>query len=89
MITRVVDVTPVMAADWLKNNRHNTEIDPAVVECLAEIMRNNLWDVRYPGIAIGRDGRLINGQHRLSAVVLTGMTVPMYVTFGYSVWVRP
>jgi len=74
-----VSVTPAMAAEWLKLNSLNRPIRRQTVSKYASVMRSGQW-VRSPE-AIGFDvnGRLIDGQHRLTAVVESGVTVEFLV----------
>ncbi len=45
-------------------------------------MREGHWDTTHQGIAIASDGTLVDGQHRLLAIVESGVTVRMNVTFN-------
>lgn len=49
---------------------------------MAKDMREGHWDTTHQGIAIATDGTLVDGQHRLMAVVESGVTVRMNVTFN-------
>lgn len=88
MITTIIDVTPGMAVEWLRENAANRVLTESRVDILAESMRNGSWELRRPGITIGREGDLCDGQHRLSAIVKTGLTVRMYVATGACRWTR-
>lgn len=68
-------VTPVLAAMWLQNNPHNRNLNPNTVKQIANTMLAGRWREDAGGtIARTHDGRLVNGQHRLSAIVETGMS---------------
>lgn len=77
-----VDITPTMAATWLAQNRTNRPIRKDTVRRYAADMTAGRWEVTHEGIAFGTDGTLYDGQHRLSAIVASGMTVRMQVTRG-------
>jgi len=81
-----MDVTPAMAARWLKNNFRNRPMDGKVVDAYARDMANGVWVPTHQGIAFNDRDDLIDGQHRLAAVVKSrgGRTgsVRMMVTFG-------
>ena len=79
-----VDVTPVIAARWLKNNFGNRPLREDTVKAYARDMINGVWVPTHQGIAFNDEDALIDGQHRLSAIVLSGCTVRMMVTFGLS-----
>lgn len=77
-----VDVTPAKAADWLKNNFGNRPVKDDVVVAYARDMVSGQWVPTHQGIAFNDLDQLIDGQHRLRAVVMSGATVRMMVTFG-------
>lgn len=75
-----VDITPELAAAWLANkNQRNRPIRKMVVREYASMMPG-AWRLEPSSpICFGKSGRLLNGQHRLRAVVMSGATVPMYI----------
>jgi len=77
-----VMVTPEMAARWLEGNIHNRDIRIADVNRYAEDMRRGRWKLTHQAIAFTEDGTLIDGQHRLWAILESGVTVPMLVVHG-------
>lgn len=77
-----IEVTPALAKKWLKNNFRNRPLRDDVVHAYARDMKNARWVYTHQGIAFNDRDELIDGQHRLSAVVLAGMAVRMMVTFG-------
>jgi hypothetical protein len=80
---RLVSVTPQLAAEWLSTNTDNRPIRKRQVEILAKDMKLGNWLLNSSDmIMIGSNSVLLNGQHRLSAVVESGVTVRMFVLFG-------
>jgi len=77
-----VDVTPAMAGYWLQNNFRNRPMVEDVVKAYARDMVLGQWVFTHQGIAFNDQDQLIDGQHRLRAVVMSGVTIPMMVTFG-------
>lgn len=75
-------VTPAMAKEWLKNNPDNRNLRPTVVERYARDMRSGNWKVGGSAIVFNCDGSLIDGQHRLSALIEAGRTIEMVVHRG-------
>lgn len=76
--TEIVSVTPAFAAALLEKNYANRPISPKRVEFYADQMKEGKWTLSNTSIAIGEaDGSLYDGQHRLAAVVKSGVTVPM------------
>jgi hypothetical protein len=77
-----IDVTPAMASDWLHNNFRNRPVKQDVVQAYARDMLNGTWAPTHQGLAFNDRDELIDGQHRLLAIVLSGRTIRMMVTFG-------
>ena len=78
----VVDVTPEMAKEWLSHNCKNRKINMNIVAKYANDMKNGNWELNGESIAFNQDGTLINGQHRLKAVIVSDTVVPMMVVTG-------
>lgn len=75
-------VTPDQAAALLESNACNRNISPRDVNKYARAMAKGQWvDVGDP-IRISTDGRLLDGQHRLTALVLAGIPVRLLVITG-------
>jgi hypothetical protein len=70
------------AQGLLLANKENRRIDRAVVERYADAMRRGEWQLSHQGIAIDREGNLLDGQHRLNAIIKANLTVPMLVVTG-------
>ncbi|HTA34343.1 MAG TPA: hypothetical protein VK721_13060 [Solirubrobacteraceae bacterium] len=79
---RVVDLTPEMAQTMLGENIRNRPIRHAYVKRLAEAMTRGEWTMNGEPIQVADDGTLLNGQHRLSAVVKSGTTIPILIVSG-------
>ena len=79
MKLQVVKVTPEIAARWLKNNGKNRSLSIAHVKRLAASMAAGRWSLNGQTISFDDQGRLLDGQHRLSAVVMSGVTVDMAI----------
>lgn len=80
MNTKVETITPSMAAEWLKKNTLNRRVRTSLVNYYANEMKNENWKLTNQGIAFTKCGKLADGQHRLMAVVQSGITVQMNVT---------
>lgn len=80
--TMWMDVTPAMAELWLNNNFNNRKVSLDTVRGYAREMVNKKWLPTHQGLAFNSRDELIDGQHRLMAVVMSGETVRMLVTFG-------
>jgi hypothetical protein len=80
----VLNVTPSMASRWLEGNTHNRSINNGHVDRLVREMKAGRWQLSHQGIAFSPSGRLLDGQHRLWAIVMSGVTVPVRVFFNES-----
>jgi hypothetical protein len=80
--TQWMDVDSATAKRWLENNFHNRNVTDDVVHAFARDMLNGIWLPTHQGVAFNDRDELIDGQHRLAAIVLSGVTVRMMVTFG-------
>lgn len=70
------------AAEWLKRNRANRNIQPANVERLRRDIEGGLYHFNPMPIVFDSDGNLLNGQHRLTAVKAAQRAVPFLVVRG-------
>jgi hypothetical protein len=78
--SHVLEMTPALAEDLLTHcNTHNRSLADAHVETLANEMRAGRWQLTHQGIAFSPNRVLLDGQHRLWAVVMSGVTVPMRI----------
>jgi hypothetical protein len=75
-----VMIDPETAMIWLRRNKHNRKLANYVVERYATDMLAGNWPYTHQGIAFDRYGELLDGQHRMQAIVASGCTIPMQVT---------
>lgn len=80
--SRVVQMTREKAEELLEKNTGNRPVSPANLDMFCQILRNGEWALTHQGIAIDWDGNLIDGQHRLMAIMITGVTAEIRVTTG-------
>lgn len=81
--TIYMNVSPEKALNWLENaNTNNRKVVDAKVRHLVREIKNGKWRVSHQGIAFGTDGVLLDGQHRLWAVIESNTTVRMPVSFN-------
>lgn len=78
----VVYVTPEMAEAMLGHNTHNRPHRPATVVAYASDMTAGDWRWTGDPIRFAIDGTLLDGQHRLMAILESGVTVPMLIIRG-------
>lgn len=75
----VEDIDPVAAKELLVGNTHNRSLRWRVVDMYAEDMRAGNWQENGESIKITPDGTVVDGQHRLHAIVDSGTTQRMLV----------
>lgn len=80
--SRVELVTPALAREWLKLNTRNRPIRQAAVADLAKAIERGEWKVTHQGIGFDENGILVDGQHRLEAIVKANRPVEIMVTWG-------
>lgn len=84
MITYAIEtITPQMAEEYLKKNQDNyRNISKSVVDAYAEDMKNGKWETNGETISFYENGILFDGQHRLNAVLKSGVAVQFIVVRG-------
>lgn len=80
MKTELESISPETARKYLGKNTENRPIRQSWVEALAGMMQRGEWKLLHQGIAFDDTGRLVDGQHRLLAILSSGVTVKMTVT---------
>ncbi|HKS97907.1 MAG TPA: hypothetical protein VJT31_00125, partial [Rugosimonospora sp.] len=79
MRSKVQTVSPKKAAEYLQRNTANRPLSKRTVREFAEAMRRGEWQVTHQGIAFDTTGALVDGQHRLAAIVEADMPVDVTV----------
>lgn len=77
-----VEVTPELAKKLLERNTRNRKISEKVVQKYVEEIRAGDWRLTPAGIGFDTEGVLLDGQHRLAAIVKAGLPAPLLVTLG-------
>lgn len=78
----VMHIGPEAARRMLERNEGNRPIRRHMFARYAATMAAGNWRTSPEPIVIGKSGRLLNGQHRLSAVITSGAEVPFMVVSG-------
>lgn len=74
--TTIIDITPKKAEELLKLNTNNfRNVDSHRVKKYSRAMQLGFWEENGEPIQLYEDGTLANGQHRLHAVVDSGVTL--------------
>lgn len=76
-------ITPEMAQEYLKFNTENyRSLSKDRVISYAADMKNGRWQFNGESIKFSENGQLIDGQHRLQAIIRAGVPVDMLVIRG-------
>lgn len=79
-----IKMTPALATKLLQKNTNNRNLSQRRVAAYAAAMTGGQWVPDGSPIRIGISGLLLDGQHRLAAIVRSGMTIPLLVISGVS-----
>lgn len=74
LVTEIVSVSPQIAAEWLGKMPLNRKLTSSAVDEYTESMRNGLWNMDGSPIRFNAKGELVDGQHRLWAVIESDTT---------------
>lgn len=80
---KIMTITPEIAKDMLAKNTRNRRLCQNTVAGLADKIKNGYWeDANGETIKIRKDGSTADGQHRLYAVVVSGVPIITWVITG-------
>jgi hypothetical protein len=82
LTTKVETISPNTAIMYLKNAGKNRKLSEKKVQDYAKQMTDGEWVLNGEPIIFGKSGNLIDGQHRLRAVIYANTTVQMLVVRG-------
>jgi len=78
--TTIEKITPAVAEKYLENRTRNRKIDPRMVKKYVIAMNAGAWELTHQAIALDNEGRMFDGQHRMTAVVQSGKTIEFAVS---------
>lgn len=70
--SEIIDITPQQATKWLERNVNNRPLNADRVKTIAAAILRNEWTLNGDSVKLSLTGRLLDGQHRLSAIVVAG-----------------
>ena len=79
MRSEIVKISPELAESWM--GAKNRTLRMGAVSKYKEDILNGNWKLTHQAIAIDWNGNVIDGQHRLKAIIMSGISVVMMVTF--------
>jgi hypothetical protein len=80
----IINVTPEIASSILGNNKKNRPISSPTVNRYTTLMLDGKWHFNGEPIIIANDGTLLDGQHRLYAIIKSKMAQQCLVVSGVS-----
>jgi hypothetical protein len=82
LFTKMVLITPESAKELLKLNVSNRPLNQVTVDWYAKQMTNGQWTISGQTISISDKNTLIDGQHRLAALVKSGKEITFNVAYN-------
>jgi len=79
----IIHITPAIAEEYLTKNDKNRNLSATHVSFLAAQMTAGEWRDTGDNIKFDTNGKLIDGQHRLAALVQSGMSFDFIVAQGF------
>ncbi|AUR91844.1 hypothetical protein NVP1165O_44 [Vibrio phage 1.165.O._10N.261.51.B7] len=79
-----IKITPEMAKEILKKNIKNRKLNKSHVSRLASEMLSGNWSYTGDAIKVSTDDVLVDGQHRLEAIIVSGVSVDIELITGVS-----
>lgn len=78
----VWDISPELAKQLIANNSINRPISRKHMKSIAKDMAAGRWRLNGEAIVISKSKKILDGQHRLLAVIESGVTIQVFVVTG-------
>ncbi|QCX81186.1 hypothetical protein C9F11_38015 [Streptomyces sp. YIM 121038] len=78
----VITITPELAQQLLKRNTRNRKLRERAVSDYARDITAGNWSLNGEALKLSANGDVLDGQHRLHAVIEAGVPVDMFVVIG-------
>lgn len=75
-------ITPAKAKILLNNNKRNRPINERNLQTLVNAIKQDNFHITGESIKVAKNGDLVDGQHRLMAVIKSGMPIKSFVVRG-------
>lgn len=82
LTTGVEEITPAIAVKWLEANTHNRKLKERLVSVYAEAITRGEWEVNGEAIKFDVNDVLLDGQHRLWAIIEANTPIKTMVVRG-------
>lgn len=80
--TEIIFITPELAVKWMGHNKLNRELRFSHITHLSREISEMKWVLNGESIKFDCDNNLIDGQHRLQAIIKAKQGIESYVTWG-------
>ncbi|WP_068802101.1 hypothetical protein [Corynebacterium phoceense] len=80
--SEIVTINPRLARELLEQNIGNRKVSKTNYGRVLEAMSNGEWELNGEAIKIARDGRILDGQHRLMVAAENDLTFQTLVVYG-------
>lgn len=84
MQTVIETITPAKAVEYLRTSRGNRPISKTAVKSYCDSMKRGKWMLNGVPIIFDDEGHLMDGHHRLNAIIQAGFPVQTWVCRGVS-----
>jgi hypothetical protein len=84
VIAEIQTITPDDAARWLQSNKINRRLRSTHVAFLAAQITAGQWMLNGQAVIVSEDENILDGQHRLQAVIKAGEPITTLVIYGIS-----
>jgi len=82
LVQTIERITPTMAKRYLETSRGNRPISQDTVRSYAKTMMDGKWRLNGVPIIFDSEKRLLDGHHRLHAIIAANRAIEMSVTYG-------
>lgn len=83
MYSKFTSITPKEAALWLDTkNSNNRPVSRSTVDRYVQEIKAGNWKVNGQPIIFGKSGQLLNGQHRLKAILEANKSIETLIVWG-------
>lgn len=82
VVVELQTIAPKDATAWLQCNTHNRPVRRAHVKFLARQIMDGQWQLNGQAIIVADTNDILDGQHRLLAVIDAGMAIKSLVVYG-------
>lgn len=80
IVEMVIDID--MACELLEKNTHNRALTQSLIDKYADAMRRGEWDLNGESIKISKSQVILDGQHRLWAIIKSGKPLRTFLMTG-------